>query len=163
MLVHPPRPYDHHGAAATPGGRPLIHNTTTGTATASILLVEDDPRVAEPLADALRSVGYRVALAEDGQQARTLAGQVKPDLIILDLMLPDVDGLVLCATLKQIVTAPIIICSGTPRKGDAVVGLRLGADDFLPKPFDFYELEARVDAVLRRTRRRSRARTRPRT
>jgi DNA-binding response OmpR family regulator len=140
----------------------MLNRPTSRAATAAILLVEDDPRVAQPLADALESAGYTVALAEDGQRAKTLAASFQPDLIILDLMLPDVDGLVLCSTLKQIVSAPIIICSGTPRKGDAVVGLRLGADDFLPKPFDFYELEARVEAVLRRTRRRvsPKARTR---
>ena len=66
-------------------------------------------------------------------------------------MLPDVDGLVLCSGLKAIADVPIIICSATPQKRDAILGLKLGADDFIAKPFDIYELEARVEAVLRRT------------
>jgi two-component system response regulator MtrA len=115
------------------------------------MLVEDDPAVAQTLTDALESSGYRVWHAENGADARTLLEQAHPDLIILDLMLPDVDGLVLCSGLKAIADVPIIICSATPQKRDAILGLKLGADDFVPKPFDIYELEARVEAVLRRT------------
>ena len=88
-------------------------------------------------------------LAETGADARTLLEQTRPDLVILDLMLPDVDGLVLCSGLKGIADVPIIICSATPQKRDAILGLKLGADDFVAKPFDIYELEARVEAVLR--------------
>jgi len=90
-------------------------------------------------------------LAETGADAKILLEQTHPDLIILDLMLPDVDGLVLCTGLKAIADVPIIICSATPQTRDRVLGLKLGADDFIPKPFDIYELEARVEAVLRRT------------
>jgi two-component system, OmpR family, response regulator MtrA len=118
---------------------------------ATIMLVEDDPGVAQTLTDALESSGYRVWLAETGVDARTLLEQTHPDLIILDLMLPDVDGLVLCSGLKAIADVPIVICSATPQKRDAILGLKLGADDFIAKPFDIYELEARVEAVLRRT------------
>jgi two-component system response regulator MtrA len=115
------------------------------------MLVEDDPAVAQTLTDALESSGYRIWHAENGADAKTLLEQSRPDLIILDLMLPDVDGLVLCSGLKGIADVPIIICSATPQKRDAILGLKLGADDFVAKPFDIYELEARVEAVLRRT------------
>jgi two-component system, OmpR family, response regulator MtrA len=115
------------------------------------MLVEDDPAVAQTLTDALESSGYRIWLAETGADAKTLLEQTRPDLVMLDLMLPDVDGLVLCSGLKQIADVPIIICSATPQKRDAILGLKLGADDFIAKPFDIYELEARVEAVLRRT------------
>jgi DNA-binding response OmpR family regulator len=115
------------------------------------MLVEDDTAVAQTLTDALETSGYRVWLAETGADARTLLEQTRPDLVILDLMLPDVDGLVLCSGLKGIADVPIIICSATPQKRDAILGLKLGADDFVAKPFDIYELEARVEAVLRRT------------
>jgi two-component system response regulator MtrA len=115
------------------------------------MLVEDDHAVAQTLTDALESSGYRVWLAETGADAKTLLEQTRPDLIILDLMLPDVDGLVLCSGLKAIADVPIVICSATPQKRDAILGLKLGADDFIAKPFDIYELEARVEAVLRRT------------
>jgi two-component system, OmpR family, response regulator MtrA len=115
------------------------------------MVVEDDHAIAQTLMDALESSGYRIWLAETGADARTLLEQSRPDLIILDLMLPDVDGLVLCSGLKAIADIPIIICSATQQKRDAILGLKLGADDFIAKPFDIYELEARVEAVLRRT------------
>src|SRR5256885_12279017 len=116
----------------------------------TIMLVEDDTAVAQTLTDALESSGYRVWLAETGADAKTLLEQTRPDLVILDLMLPDVDGLVLCSGLKGIADVPIIICSATPQKRDAILGLKLGADDFVAKPFDISELEARVKTVLRR-------------
>ena len=122
-----------------------------GPGATTIMLVEDDHAVAQTLADALESSGYRVWLAETGADARTLLEQTRPDLIILDLMLPDVDGLVLCSGLKAVADVPIVICSATPQRRDAILGLKLGADDFIAKPFDIYELEARVEAVLRRT------------
>lgn len=114
------------------------------------MLVEDDPAVAQTLTDVLEASGYRVWHAENGADAKAMLEQAHPDLIILDLMLPDVDGLVLCSMLKSIADVPIVICSATNQKRDAVLGLKLGADDFIPKPFDIYELEARVEAVLRR-------------
>ncbi len=122
-----------------------------GPGTTTIMLVEDDHAVAQTLIDALESSSYRVWLAETGADAKILLEQTRPDLIILDLMLPDMDGLVLCSGLKAIADVPIVICSATPQKRDAILGLKLGADDFIAKPFDIYELEARVEAVLRRT------------
>ena len=77
-----------------------------------------------------------------------------PDLILLDLMLPDIDGLVLCSQLKGVSDVPVIICTASGRRSDPVLGLKLGADDFVRKPFDVDDLVARVEAVLRRARRR---------
>ncbi len=122
-----------------------------GQGATTIMLVEDDHAIAQTLTDALEGSGYRVWLAETGADAKTLLEQTRPDLIILDLMLPDVDGLVLCSGLKAIADVPIVICSATPQRRDAILGLKLGADDFIAKPFDIYEVEARVEAVLRRT------------
>jgi DNA-binding response OmpR family regulator len=119
----------------------------------SVLVVEDNPATARALTELLESNGYEVTVAEDGAAAKTLLDEVAPDLVILDLMLPDVDGLVLCADLKARMDVPIIVCSGTNRKRDGTLALRLGADDFVSKPFDIYDLEARVEAVLRRSSR----------
>jgi DNA-binding response OmpR family regulator len=115
-----------------------------------ILLVEDDPETARFLTVALGSFGYHVTAAETGAQARSMIEQVPPDLILLDLILPDTDGLVLTSQIKSLTHAPIIICSARHEQVDRVLGLRLGADDFVAKPFDLDELEARIEAVLRR-------------
>jgi DNA-binding response OmpR family regulator len=117
---------------------------------ATILVVEDDAAIASTVAELLEQDGYRAHVAENGKAARAMLEEVRPDLIILDLVLPDVDGLVLCTDIKSQMDVPIIICSATTRKRDAILGLRLGADDFVSKPFDTYDLEARVEAVLRR-------------
>lgn len=119
----------------------------------SVLIVEDNPATARALTELLETNGYLVAAAEDGATAKALLDESSPDLVILDLMLPDVDGLVLCADLKARMDVPIIVCSATNRKRDGTLALRLGADDFVAKPFDMYDLEARVEAVLRRSNR----------
>jgi DNA-binding response OmpR family regulator len=120
---------------------------------ATILLVEDDPDTARSLSRALESSGYRVTAVDTGGEARSIIEHVLPDLILLDLMLPDTDGLVLTTTLKTLTKAPIIICSARQEQVDRVLGLKLGADDFVAKPFDLDELEARIEAVLRRASR----------
>lgn len=124
----------------------------------TILLVEDDLAVARTLTDVLAGSGYRVWHVENGADAKATLEQARPrpDLIVLDLMLPDVDGLVLCSSLKQAADVPIIICSASNQPRDKVLGLRLGADDYIPKPFDIYEFEARVEAVLRRAQHQAR-------
>jgi len=119
-------------------------------ARASILVVEDDPAVAHSLIDALEFADYRVWHAVDGHDARGQLERARPDLILLDLMLPDVDGLVLCSLLKAIADVPIVICSASSRRSDPVLSLKLGADDFVRKPFELEDLLARVEAVLRR-------------
>jgi DNA-binding response OmpR family regulator len=122
---------------------------------ASILVVEDDPAVARTLVEALEIVDYRVWHAHDGQDARNQVELIRPDLILLDLMLPDVDGLVLCSALKAVSDVPTIICSATSRRSDPVLALKLGADDFVKKPFVLDDLLARIEAVLRRAPPRS--------
>jgi DNA-binding response OmpR family regulator len=120
---------------------------------AMILVVEDDAETARSLCRALESSGYRVTIAETGGEARSIIEHVRPDLIMLDLMLPDTDGLVLTTALKTLTNAPIIICSARHEQVDRVLGLKLGADDFIAKPFELDELEARIEAVLRRASR----------
>jgi two-component system response regulator VicR len=117
---------------------------------ANILLVEDDADTARALSRALESGGYRVTAVDTGSEAKQLIEHLQPDLILLDLMLPDTDGLVLTTALKALTPAPIIICSARQEQVDRVLGLKLGADDFVAKPFDLDELEARIEAVLRR-------------
>lgn len=119
---------------------------------ATILLVEDDPALAQTLHDVFEMEGYTVRAAATGAQARASLADPAPDVILLDLMLPDTDGLILCADLKSKLDVPIIICSATSRKRDAVLGLKLGADDFVPKPFDVDELITRVETAVRRSR-----------
>jgi two-component system response regulator MtrA len=120
------------------------------SARATILVVEDDPAMARTLIDALELADYRVWHAVDGADARSKLELARPDLILLDLILPDVDGLVLCYTLKSASHAPIVICSGTNRRRDPILALKLGADDFVHKPFELEDLLARIEAVLRR-------------
>jgi DNA-binding response OmpR family regulator len=117
-----------------------------------VLLIEDDPAVAQVLIEALENAAYRVVHAPSGAQAKVLLAQALPDLIILDLILADTDGLVLCADIRARCDTPIIVCSATTRKRDALLALRLGADDFVPKPFDLSELLTRVAVVHRRAR-----------
>jgi DNA-binding response OmpR family regulator len=116
----------------------------------TILLVEDDQYVANMLTAELTAHGYTVQHVRTGNQARAAFPGSRVGLVILDLRLPDMDGLILCSELKQVANVPVIICSGRAEQVDRVVGLRLGADDFIAKPFDMDELLARVEAVLRR-------------
>jgi DNA-binding response OmpR family regulator len=115
-----------------------------------MLVVDDDADTARSLSKALESCGYQVTIAETGAEARSMIEHVRPDLIILDLMLPDTDGLVLLTAFKTLTNTPIIICSARYEQVDRVLGLKLGADDFIAKPFELDELEARIEAVLRR-------------
>src|SRR5919199_3536260 len=116
----------------------------------TILLVEDDQHLAHVLAAELAAHGHTVQHVTTGNQARAVFRSGGVGLVILDLRLPDVDGLILCSELKQVADVPVIICSGRAEQVDRVVGLRLGADDFVAKPFDIDELLARIEAVLRR-------------
>ena len=115
-----------------------------------ILLAEDDLDVAGMLEDLLRAKGYVVWHAASGAEAEALAAEVAPDLVIVDLLLPDANGLVLCAEVKERTGAPVIVCSGSKRRDDPVLSLKLGAEDFISKPFAPAELLARVEAVRRR-------------
>ena len=117
-----------------------------------VLVVEDDPSMAEALGRILEGCGHRVWSVESGADATATVEATGLELIVLDLGLPDVDGLVLCSTLRALTDVPIIICSASDQPRDRVLALKLGADDFIGKPFDIYEFEARVEAVLRRAR-----------
>src|SRR5579859_107797 len=119
----------------------------------TILVVEDDPETLRSLSSVLEASGYRVTGVETGADALSILKQMRPDLILLDLMLPDADGLVLTYTLKKLSSAPIIVLSARHAQVDRVLSFKMGADDFIAKPFDLDELEARIDAVLRRASR----------
>ena len=115
-----------------------------------ILVVDDEPAVSDLLAYNLRKAHYDVIVAADGQEALKQSRQTSPDLILLDLMIPEVDGLDVCRELRKTSDVPIIIITARGEEIDRVVGLELGADDYVTKPFSVRELMARVKAVLRR-------------
>ena len=118
----------------------------------TLLVVDSDVAVARLLADALGKIASRVWVAHSAAEARRVLGRsTLPDLVLLELVLPDADGLMLCSEIRSKADVPVIICGSTADKREAVLALKLGADDFIRKPFDLYELEARVEAVLRRT------------
>jgi DNA-binding response OmpR family regulator len=117
-----------------------------------ILIVEDDASIARLVRDNLVFDGYEVQTQSEGRQALMHVRRFKPDLVLLDLMLPGVDGLEICKTLSQgAERVPVIIITAKTQKDDRVLGLELGADDYVTKPFALDELLARVHAVLRRT------------
>ena len=118
----------------------------------TILVVDDEPAIVDVLTYNLEKAHYRVLVARDGEEALTLARREQPDLIILDLMLPGMDGLQVCRTLRQEGDMPIIMLTALDEEVDRVVGLELGADDYVVKPFSVRELMARVKSVLRRAR-----------
>lgn len=116
----------------------------------SILVVDDEPAVTDLISYNLRKAHYRVLTASDGPTALQLARQENPDLILLDLMIPGVDGLEVCRRLRQSSQVPVIIITARGEEADRVIGLELGADDYVCKPFSMRELLARIKAVLRR-------------
>src|SRR3989337_267526 len=115
-----------------------------------ILVVEDDTAIREALSYNLNREGYEVESAGDGTQAIKTAGSSKPDLIVLDLMLPELDGFDVTRTLRKESSVPILMLTARDDEIDRVLGLELGADDYLTKPFSMRELVARVKAMLRR-------------
>jgi DNA-binding response OmpR family regulator len=118
-----------------------------------ILVVEDEESILMPLEDNLRLEGYEVAVARDGLEALSLAAKDPYDLIVLDIMLPKMDGFEVCKRLRQDrVMTPILMLTAKSQEVDKVLGLELGADDYITKPFSSRELLARVKAVLRRAK-----------
>lgn len=115
-----------------------------------ILVVEDEPALLEALRYNFSREGYQVITASDGAEAVDRARQERPDLIVLDLMLPKLDGLEVCRILRRDMTVPILMLTARVEEVDRVVGLELGADDYVTKPFSLRELLARVRAMLRR-------------
>lgn len=116
-----------------------------------ILIVDDEPPIVNVLVYNLKRANYEVLIARDGEEALSQARREQPDLIILDLMLPKLDGLEVCRTLRRERNVPIIMLTARDDEIDRVVGLELGADDYVVKPFSVRELLARVKNVLRRT------------
>ncbi len=117
-----------------------------------LLTVEDNPRVADLLAEGLVEQGYQVDIARTGHDAEDFVNAHAYDLIILDLMLPDLDGVQLCRNFRRLgITTPILMLTALAAVADKVAGLEAGADDYLTKPFDLDELVARVRALLRRS------------
>ncbi|MEW6228371.1 MAG: response regulator transcription factor [Bacillota bacterium] len=120
-------------------------------ALSTILVVEDEESVRELVRMYLENEGFRVETASDGEEALNKVKAKTPDLIVLDIMLPKFDGWTVCKEVKKISSVPIIMLSARAEEFDRVLGLELGADDYIPKPFSPREMVARVRAVLRRT------------
>lgn len=116
----------------------------------TILIVDDEPAIVDALRYNLEKSHYRVLVARDGERALDLATQARPALIVLDIMLPGIDGLEVCRRLRANSQIPIIMLTARDEEVDRVVGLEIGADDYVVKPFSMRELMARLKAVLRR-------------
>jgi DNA-binding response OmpR family regulator len=119
----------------------------------SILVVEDEEAIAEAVRVRLASEGFDVRVAGDGPEALRLAGDDRPDLVVLDLMLPGMDGLEVCRELQRESWVPVLMLTARADEADKVAGLAVGADDYMTKPFSLRELTARVRAILRRMER----------
>ena len=117
-----------------------------------ILIVDDEPKIVRLARDYLEKNGFRVTTAADGQSALTTARREKPDLIVLDLMLPIMDGREVCKILRRESDVPIIMLTALAEEVDQITGLEIGADDYITKPFSPRALVARIRAMLRRTR-----------
>ncbi len=130
-------------------------NTDCREAEQTVLVVDDDANVVELARLYLERDGYRVVSASDGARGLALAREEQPNLLVLDVMLPRLNGLALCRTLRQESAVPIIILTARVEESDRLAGLDLGADDYVTKPFSPRELAARVRAVLRRAPRDS--------
>jgi two-component system response regulator RegX3 len=117
----------------------------------TILLVEDEVSISGPLADALRREGFETVVAGTAAEALEQAPRVKPDLVLLDLMLPDGSGYDVCRELRRHSEVPIVMLTARGEEADRIVGLELGADDYVVKPFSAREVIARIRAILRRT------------
>ena len=117
-----------------------------------ILVVDDDAEIRNLLREYLQKNGYRVSVAGDGRSMWAALEQAEPDIIVLDLMLPGEDGLTLCRNLRARSAMPVIMLTARGEETDRIVGLEMGADDYLAKPFNPRELLARVKSILRRTR-----------
>ncbi|CAM5767004.1 DNA-binding response regulator [Labrys miyagiensis] len=120
------------------------------TSSIHVLIVEDDPEISRLVADFLRREDFEVSVAADGKAMDIILQRERPDLIVLDLMLPGEDGLSICRRLRGANTIPILMLTAKSEEIDRVVGLELGADDYLAKPFGPRELLARIRAILRR-------------
>ena len=117
----------------------------------SVLIVEDDPNIRELLQMYLEKDGYAVTLASDGGQGLDKFRSIQPDLVLLDVMMPVMDGWAVCKAIRQEGSTPVIMLTAKGETDDKVTGLKAGADDYITKPFEMKELLARIEAVLRRS------------
>lgn len=129
-----------------------VNGGSTNVANPKVLVVEDEPALLDTLEYNLTKQGYSVSTAKDGLQALEIARAVNPDLLLLDIMLPGLDGFEVCRILRQEMSLPILFLTAKADEIDKIVGLEVGADDYLTKPFSMRELMARVKAQLRRVR-----------
>jgi two-component system alkaline phosphatase synthesis response regulator PhoP len=125
-------------------------DTNTPSRFPTVLVVDDEVRIVKLVRDYLERAGFGVLVAGDGETALRIARREQPDLIVLDLMLPGVDGLDVCRKLRQESGVPVIMLTARVEEADRIVGLEIGADDYVTKPFSPHELVARVRATLRR-------------
>jgi DNA-binding response OmpR family regulator len=116
----------------------------------TILVIDDEPQIADICRDYLTAAGFEVMVAHDGVKGLAVARKEQPDLVVLDLMLPGIDGLDVCRELRRESSMPVIMLTARVEESDKLIGLELGADDYLTKPFSPRELVARVRTVLRR-------------
>jgi DNA-binding response OmpR family regulator len=123
----------------------------------TILVVDDEEAIAEAVRARLQSEGYRVVVAGDGAEALETADREQPDLVVLDLMLPGMDGLEVCRQLQRDRWVPVLMLTARTEEADKVAGFAVGADDYLTKPFSLRELAVRVRAILRRSERATQA------
>lgn len=117
-----------------------------------ILVIEDETNIRASIVEFLQAEGFEVMQAKDGEEGLQLFKEKRPDLVILDLMLPKVDGLEVCKNIRQNSDVPIIMATARDEEIDKLLGLELGADDYITKPYSLRELKARIKAVLRRTK-----------
>jgi DNA-binding response OmpR family regulator len=117
----------------------------------TILVVDDEPTLRETLAEALEADGFRVITAADGREALACFREHRPELVVLDLMLPEMSGIEVCRILRRESGVPILMLTAKSSELDKVLGLELGADDYVTKPFSLRELTARIHSLLRRT------------
>jgi len=142
------------GSSSTASGSTVSGPTASGPR-ATLLVVDDEPAVRRVLVMRLQMAGYRVLCAEDGEEALALFHQEQPDLVVLDVMMPKLDGFAVCRRIRAESCVPIIFLSALDAIAERVAGLDLGADDYLSKPFSPKELEARITTILRRAGRGS--------
>ena len=145
-----PQHQPHHGASALDHAEPIQTSNRGGTEVTRVLVVEDEESYSEALAYMLRKEGFEVAIAADGNAALTEFDRNGADIVLLDLMLPGIPGTEVCRTIRQTSSVPVIMVSAKDDEVDKVVGLELGADDYVTKPYSPRELVARIRAVLRR-------------
>jgi DNA-binding response OmpR family regulator len=141
----------HPDVMETPTMEPPPPSTAADPAGATVLVVDDEPIVREIVATYLRREGYRALEAGDGVTARDLIERAQPALVVLDVMLPGIDGLELCRWIRARSEVPVIMLTARGEEADRIVGLDIGADDYVTKPFSPRELVARVRSVLRRS------------